>query len=272
MGFKKKIVAKPMYEEFKDTPFISQNRELQNTAYKNMNTALGNYQNFYDNPDVAQSVIDDYNKVAWNDLSRNYQQAMNQNAAREYNRFGTNASSSGLYNSDTLQRNYNDQAARIASNTAQYRDNLINNEINRRLGNVEVNNSLWNQAGQTAYGHDKTNQNVRWMNQDRQWENDVAKNNSKASLGSTLMGALSGAGKGFITGGPWGALAGAAAGGASGYLGSANGMSTANAGDVGGSIGGLFGSYINKGQGNLGGSLTDSANNIGSYMGGMYRW
>ena len=52
-----------MYEEFKDTPFITQNRELQNTAYQNMNTALDNYQQFYNNPNVQQSVIDAYNNV-----------------------------------------------------------------------------------------------------------------------------------------------------------------------------------------------------------------
>lgn len=273
MSFKKKNVAKPMYEEFKDTPFITQNRELQNTAYQNMNTALDNYQQFYNNPNVQQSVIDAYNNVAWNDLNRNYQQAMNRNAAREYNRFGTNASSSGLYNTDSLQRNYNDQASRIASNTAQYRDSLINNEINRRLGNAQVYNTLWNQAGETAYAHDKINQNVRWLNQDRKWENDVAKNNTKGSLGSTISGAVSGAAQGFLSGGgPWGALAGAVAGGAAGYFGSANGQDTSNAGNIGGSIGSLFGSSGGGSQGSLQGSLSDSTNNIGSYMGGAYRW
>ena len=160
-----KTVERPMYEEFQDTPWITHNREMENTAYGNLNNALDNLYNFNENQ--YQAIADDYTGAQWKDLNRGYLQAMNQQAANERNRLGTSGASSSLYNTNTLQNSYNDLAGRLASNTASQYNNLINQEWNRRLQNLNLYNNLWRDSGTTAHNIDLANWDIRNQNKDR---------------------------------------------------------------------------------------------------------
>lgn len=207
-----KTVARPMYEEFADTPWITHNREMEDNAYGKLNSALDNLYNF--NEDQYQAIADDYTGAQWNDLNRGYLQAMNQQAANERNRLGTSGASSSLYNTNTLQNSYNDLATRLASTTASQYNNLINQEWNRRLQNLNIYNNLWGNAGQTAYLHDYNNWQIRNTNKDRQWANDVEENNTTGwnSVANVLNGVVEGAQAGSSFG-PWGAAIGGVVGG-----------------------------------------------------------
>ena len=216
-----KTVERPMYEELADTPWITRNRELNDYSYNNMLNALDNLNRFTDRDlNQYQTVADQYTQSMWNDLNRGYQQAVNNNIAREQNRLGTTGASSGLYNTNTLQNNYNDQAARLASQTASQYQNLINNEYNRRLSNTNLYNSLFNTSGNITQSNDIANWQIRNTNKDRQWLNDVDKNNNTGWnwFANVNKGALEGFSEGMKTGNPWVGLGGAIAGsvGASG--------------------------------------------------------
>lgn len=216
-----KTVERPMYEELSDTPWITRNRELNDYSYNNMLNALNNLNRFADSDlNQYQTVADQYTQSMWNDLNRGYQQAVNNNIAREQNRLGTTGASSSLYNTNTLQNNYNDQAARLASQTASQYQNLINNEYNRRLSNTNLYNNLFNTSGNITQSNDIANWQIRNTNKDRQWLNDVDENNNTGWnwFANVNQGALQGFSEGMKTGNPWVGLGGAIAGsiGASG--------------------------------------------------------
>lgn len=211
-----KTVERPMYEELADTPWITRNRELNDYSYNNMLNALDNLNRFTDSDlNQYQTVADQYTQSMWNDLNRGYQQAVNDNIAREQNRLGTTGASSSLYNTNTLQNNYNDQAARLASQTASQYQNLINNEYNRRLSNTNLYNSLFNTSGNITQSNDIANWQIRNTNKDRQWLNDVDENNNTGWnwFANVNKGALEGFSEGMKTGNIWGGVAGAIAGG-----------------------------------------------------------
>lgn len=231
-----KTVARPMYEELADTPWITQNREMENNAYGKLNNALDNLYNF--NEDQYQAIADDYTGAQWNDLNRGYLQAMNQQAANERNRLGTSGASSSLYNTNTLQNSYNDLATRLASTTASQYNNLINQEWNRRLQNLNLYNNLWGNAGQTAYQHDYNNWQIRNTNKDRQWANDVEENNATGwnAVANVLNGTVQGAQAGSSFG-PWGAA-------------------------IGGVVGGLGATGTNQDSSNLGSNSMNLFNNL----------
>lgn len=236
----------PMYEEFQDTPWITRNRELNEQVYPYLTDAYKNLGSF--DQDYMRSLADDYSGAQWSDLNRQYQQRVNQNLARNYNRLGTTGGSSSGYSDETWNRYYNDLASRVASNTAQYYDQLVGNNLQRQLGQLGAYEQLFNNSGKVTYGHDTTNQHVRWTNQDRAWQNDVkdyqATGDTIKRIGNTLTNAAQGATIGFMTGGPVGAVVGGIGGGVMGYANGGN-----KSGSTWGSIGGNIGSLLNKNSG-----------------------
>ena len=239
-----KTVDRPMYEQFQDTPWITHNREMENTAYGTLNNALDNLYNFNENQ--YQAIADAYTGAQWKDLNRGYLQAMNQQAANERNRLGTSGASSSLYNTNTLQNSYNDLAGRLASNTASQYNNLINQEWNRRLQNLNLYNNLWRNAGTTAHNIDLANWDIRNQNKDRQWANDVDEHNNTGwnAIANVLQGTVEGAQAGSAFG-PWGAA-------------------------IGGVVGGLGATGTNQNSSNLGSTSMNLFNNLSGNSGNSY--
>ena len=170
----KKAPDKPEIPLFEDTPFITQNRILQNQAYRQSRDGLKGLNVLdTDTRNSLQNVADQYTQNQWSDLNRNYNKAMNRMAQENYNRFGGSSSTPALYNTESLQKNYNDQASRIAANTASAYNDLINNEYNRRLANYKAAYGTFNTSGGTAYKHDYNNYLTQVRNTGIQYENDV---------------------------------------------------------------------------------------------------
>lgn len=210
-----KTVDQPMYDLMEDTPWITRNRELNTYSYGLLNDAIANLYNYDKN--AMQSVADAYTAAQWNDLNRGYNQAVNQNIARQYNRLGTLGSTSGLYTTEGLQQQYNDLASRVAAQTASQYNNLVNQELNRRLTGLDTYNTLFNNSGQITQQNDLMNYQTAQTNKDRQWQNDVQRKNWLSNaIGNTIGGAI----QGFAsTKNPWGALAGGVIGGVQGFSG-----------------------------------------------------
>lgn len=205
----------PMYPEYEDTPFITRNRELNPVAYDYLTQAMKNLDLYSGDTDAYQAVADAYTQAQWNDLNRSYNQAMNRQAAANYNRLGTSNATSNLYATDSAQRNYNDLASRVAANTASQYNNLVNQEYNRLANTLGIYNSLFNNSGAITEDVDRLNYNTRRENLDRQYQNDVNDYNKKMGMiGGTIQGlsSIGGAVAGGIFGGPAGAMAGQQAG------------------------------------------------------------
>lgn len=205
-----------MYEMREDTPWISRNRELNTQAYDLYSNALGELgkqdQQYYEG--IAGKAM----QSMWNDYNRNYQKAVNQNLARNYGRTGSTASTSGGYVTDSMQRQYNDSAARLSSQGYGMYDQLVNSALNRDLAKLGQYGNAFNTSGKTTEEVDLMNYQTRLKNQDRQWQNDVMRENEKKDWGTVLSNAAQGAAQGSAAG-PWGALAGAVVGAAQGYFG-----------------------------------------------------
>lgn len=179
----KKAPDKPEIPLFEDTPFITQNRILQNQAYRQSRDGLQGLNVLdTDTRNSLQNVADQYTQNQWSDLNRNYNKAMNRMAQENYNRFGGSSSTPALYNTDSLQRSYNDLASETAAKTAKAYNNLINNEYNRRLANYQAAYGTFNTSGGTAYKHDYNNYLTQVRNTGINYENEVNDYNNDTAI------------------------------------------------------------------------------------------
>ena len=281
---KKKTPKLPLYDTFEDTPWISRNRELNTNAYDLYSQGLQNLgkqdQQYY------EGLASQATRSAWDDYNRNYQNAVNQNLARNYGRTGSTASTSGGYVTDSLQRQYNDAATRLASQQAQLQDQFINSALNRDLYKLNQYGSAFNNSGDITQDVDKFNYDIRQQNKDRQWQNDVMKQREKTDIFKILSDAGASGFKGFTTGmqsgNPWMAIGGAIGGSVSGaynsyadpsgFYGYQNDWNNImNSGGSSSSSKGMdLSSILNlfkKGNNNV-----STPNNSSSYMDGLYGW
>ena len=217
---KKKTPKHEAYEEFKDTPWITQGREIADIGGKGV---LENYNkvNVFDEP--TQASLEARNNAIYNrafgDMERAYTDTMNKYNAANYNQFGTLNATSPAYRTDEYQRQFQRQLDDLAYNKAINYENLINNELQRRYNTLNMFGDLY-QYGQTPHQVDLANWNTRNTNKDVAYQNAMANfaNNQGGGFSGALKGGASGAMTGAAAGGPWGALAGGIIGGVGGYM------------------------------------------------------
>lgn len=205
----------PGYEEIKDTPWITQGREIADIGGKGV---LENYNkvNVFDEP--TQASLEARNnaiyKRAFDNMEKAYTDTMNKYNAKNYNQFGTLNSTPSAYITDNYQRDFQRQMDDLAYNQAVNYDTLMDNELNRRYNTLNMFNTMYG-YGNTPYQQDLANWNIRNTNRDINYQNALANSNSGFNFTGALKGAMSGASTGSALG-PWGALAGGVAGGAIG--------------------------------------------------------
>lgn len=254
-GGSKKVSA-PVYEEMEDTDYIKGLREDLPMYREEVNRYLKNLDVL--SPEVQQKyqdIANDYTQSQWNDYNRNalaQAKALNQ---ANYNRFGNLGSSGSMYGTDTYNRQMNDLATRIAGQTAGQYQNLINNYYNQKLNTLNAYNAMYGNAGQTTYGHDVQNWNLRNKNIEAKYVADVqnAQRGGGWNWGNMISSGASGAMAGGMQGGWIGAVAGGLGGALAGGL-SGNDTSGKEAAQMGGTFGqygGSLGSFLNNKQGGL---------------------
>ena len=244
---KKSAPQKDMYEEMKDTPWITQDRELADIGGTGLKENANNV-NVFDAQtryDIDKLNRDVYSR-AQEDLNKQYIDTMNKYAAANYNRFGSLNSTPSSYVTDQYQRQYQRDAANLAYERAANYENLVDQELKRRYDTLNEYLTLYN-LGQTPHQLDLANWGIRNQNVDRAYENALAQAN--ASIGkSSALGALGSMGMqmiptvmsgiGGIAGGGSGSTAGSSLIGGSNPLGSFN--YTGNGGAISSSLGSMF--------------------------------
>jgi len=249
---KKKKVEAPVYEQWAGNEYTDRAREGIGTYGNWIDTNWEPLTQTYtpeDMKEIAQRAYD----TSMNDFLGNYNKQANAIAARNYNRFGGLGSTPSLYTTDMLNKQANDEAARLASQMYSLSDQLANNQMNRNLSSLGTVYNMYNNAGNIATGLDMDNWKIRNQNIDAKYAADVQNaNRGGFSLGNMLSGAASGAIQGGSIGGGWGALAGGVLGGVTGGLSGSNvsGQQAAQLGGSFGNVGGNLGNWLNtKGQG-----------------------
>lgn len=260
MGKKKKVSA-PTYDKMQENEWISglRNdiggyRDYVNNALENLNVMSPEVQSY------LQGLADDYTAAQWSDLNRSYLKNQNALNQRNYNRFGSLGSTGALYGQESLQRDYNDLASRVASNTASKAQDLFNNYFQQQSNAFNAGYNLYNLAGSNIYDFDKTNWQIGNLNKEAQFMADIQ---NAQNSGNWLSSALGGAGTGATIGsmfGPIGTLVGAGVGAIGGGIAGSQGY------NIGGSFTNLGGSS-NSG-GNLFSGLLSSLGNSNSSTGG----
>lgn len=191
MGFGSKP-KRQLYEEQSDTPWITNNRELMQNTYDNINYQLPRIDVMDDATRAGlESYIDDIYNRATSDFDRNYAQTMNKYLQRDYNRFGTTGASTSLLNRD----NYNLQRQRALADLAYDRaatyNDFLDAELKRRYNNLSTNYSMYTDSGNTIQDFDNANWKIRNTNKDINYINDVQDYNSKMNTWNAIGKGLS---------------------------------------------------------------------------------
>lgn len=199
---KKSKTYVPQYEQFKDTPWITQGREIADAGGKGI---LENYNNVnvFDEPTLESLEArnnDVYNR-AFGDMERLYTDTMNKYNAKNYNQFGTLNATAPAYRTDEYQRQFQRQLDDLAYNKAVNYENLINNELQRRYNTLDMFGNMYG-YGQTPHSVDIANWNTTNTNKDLAMQALMSQNsggsgfgnlfNSLGAFGSVVRGALGG--------------------------------------------------------------------------------
>lgn len=191
----------PQYEEFKDTPWIKQGRQIASVGGQGI---LDNYGkvNWFDDATKAniEARNDDVYRRAFGDMEREYMNTMNKYNAANYGRFGTLNATAPYYVTDQYQRDFQRQMNDLAYNKAVNYENLVNNELQRRYNTMDMFHNLY-QYGNVPHSVDIANWNTRNTNKDlalaalnAQQGNSGGFGNILSALGTATAGMIGGMG------------------------------------------------------------------------------
>lgn len=265
------------YEEQKDTPWITRNRELNTLAYDGLPSMYENINVFDDKTRAGLDARNDaiYNR-AQSDFERMYNQTMGNTLARDYNRFGTTGATPSLYARDLYNLQQQRELADLAYNKAMNYENMVNQELNRRYNTLGAYSNLFNTTGQTTQGFDDANWQIRNKNRDIEYANAVAEHQQKGStIGKigTIVGAVAGSvipGVGTALGATLGnALGGAIGGGSSGTI-SLPGLNSEQAGSTSGGLGQTLSTGAQNVWTRLYNLINPNYGNLGDYYNNVY--
>ena len=201
----------PLYDLYSDNIYQTDNRQLAkdlgawlNTNYNTIDATSDAYRANQD------AYIGNYNNMVRNTLAKNYSAYDNARALAGAN--------TGLYNTDMGSLYNNDLDTRVSSANAQQYGNLANQYFNNQLANLTARYMQYVPSGEDINAVDYMNNNITNQNKDREYYNQIIRDQGKANPWNIVSSAVQGGIKGGQWGGPWGALAGTVAGAGQGVL------------------------------------------------------
>lgn len=190
MSFGRKTPDIPMHEEMKDTPYISNLRDLSQRGYEGYRDNYERVNTF--SPETQASLnarVNDVYKRAEGDFDRQYRDTMQKYDNANYGQFGTLNATPALYRTDMENLQQQRKLADLSYNKALYYDDVVNNELNRRYKTIDMFNQML-EKGQTPYQQDLKNWEIRNQNIDRDFQNQVARYNQKGNWGRWIGSVL----------------------------------------------------------------------------------
>lgn len=171
-----------MYDERAENTYNTANREMTGNLG---DWLLDNYETVGKvTPEQElkyQDISDKAMEAAWSDYNRELGKAQAVANSRAYNRFGSLTNTPSLYDQESFARQANQGAVDLAGNTAQYYNNLVNQDINRQLQAWQNYSNMYNKAGEDITTLDAYNWNIRNQNKDRAYTNDVERFKNKVA-------------------------------------------------------------------------------------------
>ena len=171
-----------MYDERAENTYNTANREMTGNLgswlldnYKTVGQVSPEQELKY------QDISDKAMEAAWSDYNRELGKAQAVANSRAYNRFGSLTNTPSLYDQESFARQANQGAVDLAGNTAQYYNNLVNQDINKQLQAWKNYSNMYNKSGEDITVLDAYNWNIRNQNKDRAYTNDVEKFKNKVA-------------------------------------------------------------------------------------------
>ena len=232
----------PLYDLYSDNIYQTDNRQLAEGLGNWLNTK---YQTIDATSPEFQAAVDaytgDYNNRVRQSIVNNYKAPTNQ-------RLGS--LNTGLYNTDMTGLANADLNRRVNAANAQQYGSLANQYFNNQLANLTARYMQYVPSGEDINAVDYLNNNITNQNKDREYYNQMIRDQGKANPWNIVSSAVQGGIKGGQWGGPWGALAGTVAGAGQGVMNEYTDIGWANNGKgikaienapSKGSFGGFFG-------------------------------
>lgn len=197
----------PGYEEMKDTPWITQGRQIADIGGQGILSNYGKVNVFDEATKASLNARNNeiYNR-AFGDARDAYMNTMNKYAGANYNRFGTLNATPSAYITDQYRKDMQRQMDNLSYEKAMNYENLVNNELQRRYNTLNMFGNMY-QYGRTPYDLDLQNWNIRNTNRDINYQNALASSqNSFGNQFGQIAGGLIGTGIGSLAGGFGGAL------------------------------------------------------------------
>ena len=171
-----------MYDERAENAYNTSNREMTGNLgswlldnYKTVGQVSPEQELKY------QDISDKAMEAAWSDYDRELGKSQSVANSRAYNRFGSLTNTPSLYDQESFARQANQGAVDLAGNTAQYYNNLVNQDINKQLQAWKNYSNMYNKSGEDITVLDAYNWNIRNQNKDRAYTNDVEKFKNKVA-------------------------------------------------------------------------------------------
>lgn len=200
----------PLYDLYSDNIYQTDNRQLAKDLGAWLNT---NYDTIDATSDAYRAnqdaYIGNYNNMVRNTLAKNYLGYDNARALAGAN--------TGLYNTDMGSLYNNDLNTRVSSANAQQYGNLANQYFNNQLANLTARYMQYVPSGENINTIDYLNNNITNQNKDREYYNQIIRDQNKSNPWNIVKSAVEGGIKGASWGGPLGAVAGLAAGTGQGF-------------------------------------------------------
>ena len=176
------------YEQMKDTPWITQGREIADKGGQGILDYYNKVNVFDDQTknELAQRNKEIYNR-AFDNMERAYTNTMNKYNANNYGQFGTLNATAPSFVTDQYRRDAQRQMNDLAYNQAVNYEDLTDRELQRRYNTLNMFGNMY-QYGQTPYQLDLANWNTRNTNKDIAYNNALLKYQDKQnSFGNRLM-------------------------------------------------------------------------------------
>jgi len=182
------------YEEMKDTPWISQARQIADIGGQGV---LDNYNKVNTFDEATRKSLEARNNAvyqrAFGDAEKAYTDIMNKYAGKNYNQFGTLNATAPSYITDQYRKDFQRQMDDLAYNKAINYDTLMDKELQRRYNTLNMFGNMY-QYGQTPYQQDVMNWNTRNTNKDIDYQNALVASQGNSFLNNLMSGIGTGLG------------------------------------------------------------------------------
>lgn len=164
----KSVPNRQPYDLYGNTEFGKYGYDIGRKGYKGITDNYDKVNVF--SPETQASLdatANDVGRRAETDFNRTYNESMRKLADKNYNQFGTLNATQPAYRTDMYNLQKQRELADMAYDKSLYRNDLENQELQRRYNTLDMFNNMFkqgNEVGQSDWNTTNTNKDIQYMN------------------------------------------------------------------------------------------------------------